>query len=191
MYAEWVAPFLEALRRKGVVAQAARDVGVPYATVYSMRDRDPDFKAAWEDALEEQYDSLEAELLDRAVNGVAEPLVHQGHITYEFERDADGNVVFISYPTGMTDKNGEPVMGTKPKIRVDEQGRPVPVTVRKKSDALLMFALKGRRKKVYAERTEVSGPDGGPVQLDDTARAARIAQLMALGQARKEHGDIA
>jgi hypothetical protein len=75
-------------------------------------------------------------------------------------------------------------------------GLPVPLTVRKHSDSLLALILKGRRKKVYAERTELTGADGGPVaQVDETAKAARVAQLMALAQRRKaeqdDFGDLA
>jgi hypothetical protein len=56
--------------------------------------------------------------------------------------------------------------------------------------------LKGRRKKVYADRTELTGADGGPVaQVDETAKAARVAQLLAVAQQRKaqqdEFGDLA
>jgi hypothetical protein len=56
------------------------------------------------------------------------------------------------------------------------------------SDSLLALLLKGRRKRVFADRTELTGADGGPARLevDDTARAARIAQLVALAQARKQ-----
>lgn len=59
------------------------------------------------------------------------------------------------------------------------------------SDALLALILKGRRKKVYAERTELTGADGGPVaQIDETAKAARVAQLLAIAQRRKaEQGE--
>jgi hypothetical protein len=191
MYPEWVAPFLASLRHQGVIAQAARDAGIGYSTAYALRERDADFAAAWTDALEESYDSLEAELLRRAVLGTAEPVVYQGQLTYELERDAAGNVVVEQYDTGTTDTDGDPVLAMRPKMMLDDKGRPVPLVVRKKSDALLMFALKGRRKKVYAERTELTGADGGPVELDDTARAARVAQLIALGQQRAEHGDIA
>jgi hypothetical protein len=58
------------------------------------------------------------------------------------------------------------------------------------SDALLALFLKGRRKKVYADRTELTGADGGPVaQVDETAKAARVAQLFALAAQRKEQQD--
>ncbi len=36
-------------------------------------------------------------------------------------------------------------------------------TERRYSDALLALILKGRRKSVYADRTELTGPGGGPV----------------------------
>lgn len=35
-------------------------------------------------------------------------------------------------------------------------------------------------------KSEVSGPDGGPVQLDDTAREARVLAIIAAASARKE-----
>jgi hypothetical protein len=61
-------------------------------------------------------------------------------------------------------------------------------TKRVYSDSLMVLLLKGRRKKVFADRTELTGADGGPARLevDDTARAARIAQLVAVAQARKQ-----
>ena len=63
-------------------------------------------------------------------------------------------------------------------------------TERVYSDALLTLLLKGRRKKVYADRTELTGADGGPVaQIDETAKAARVAQLLALAQQRKADAD--
>jgi hypothetical protein len=45
--------------------------------------------------------------------------------------------------------------------------------------------------KKYGERTamELTGADGGPVQITDTERAAKIAAILANAQARKE-GDV-
>ena len=60
-------------------------------------------------------------------------------------------------------------------------------TMREYSDTLLVFLLKGGKPDKYRERTssEISGPGGGPVQLSDTERAARIASLLALAAKRK------
>lgn len=45
--------------------------------------------------------------------------------------------------------------------------------------------------KKYGERTamELTGADGGPVQISDTERAAKIAAILATAQARKD-GDV-
>jgi hypothetical protein len=78
------------------------------------------------------------------------------------------------------------------RLLLDDNGQPIPLTVRKHSDAILALVLKGRRKKVYADRTELTGPEGGPVQqIDETAKAARLAQLMAIAQQRKDFEDLA
>lgn len=59
------------------------------------------------------------------------------------------------------------------------------------SDSLLALVLKGRRKKVYADRTELTGADGGPVATADaTQRAERAATLLKLAQARKALAEI-
>jgi hypothetical protein len=42
--------------------------------------------------------------------------------------------------------------------------------IRKYSDTLLIFMLKAARPKVYRERFEHSGPDGGPIQVDGAMR---------------------
>lgn len=177
MYPEWVAPFLASLRRQGVIAQAARDAGIGYGAVFALKDRDADFAAAWDDALEESYDTLEAEALHRALHGTPEPVVYQGQLTPVWERDGAGKVVL--------DDEGNAVQAR------NHDGSLQYLTINKKSDALLMFTLKGRRKKTYAERTEVTGANGGPVQMDDTARSARIAQIMAAAEQRAAFGDIA
>ena len=63
--------------------------------------------------------------------------------------------------------------------------------VLKKSDAMLALVLKGRRKSVYADRTEITGADGGALAVkDETTRAARIAHLLEQAQLRKIADDI-
>jgi len=48
-------------------------------------------------------------------------------------------------------------------------GERVPVTVRKYSEAALIFYLKGRRREVFGERVqqEISAPGGGPMQIQN------------------------
>lgn len=61
-------------------------------------------------------------------------------------------------------------------------------TVRKYSDSLAMFLLKGYRRRKFGDKQEVTGADGGPLALvDDTRKAARISALLALAQQRKSN----
>lgn len=62
------------------------------------------------------------------------------------------------------------------------------------SDSMLALVLKSRRKAIYSERTELTGANGAPLvdgkEMDDTAKAARIAALMSLANARKAIEDL-
>lgn len=169
----WQAAFLTHLRASGVLARACAAANVSYAVQAAARKTDADFAAAVADALEESYDALEAELLRRAVAGVEDPVVYQGTLTYL--RDAAAAA--------------DPDTGLHP-LLLDAEGNPRVLTVNKKSDSLLMFALKGRRKAYSTERTELTGADGAPVAIDSSTRAARIADLMATALKRKELDDL-
>lgn len=175
---DWKPAFLAALRELPVVAHACKAVGIDRSTAYKARDALPEFALQWEDAMEEGVDRAEQEAFRRGVVGFEEPVIDKGRLAYQYERYVD-------------DEGKE---GFRPVL--DAMGQPVPLTVRKHSDTLLGLVLKGRRKKVYADRTELTGADGGPMQtVDDTAKAARVAQLMAMAMRRKEQeqkfGDLA
>ena len=169
----WKPPFLAALREVPVIAHACKAVGIERSTAYRARETDLEFAEAWDDAVEEGIDRAEQEAFRRGVVGFEEPVIDKGRLAYQVERSVD---------PGTGEERYRP--------RLDANGQPVPLTVRKHSDALLALYLKGRRKKVYAERTELTGADGGPVaQVDETAKAARVAQLMAVAQRRKAEAD--
>lgn len=61
------------------------------------------------------------------------------------------------------------------------------------SDTLLVALLKGRKKHIYAERTELTGANGEPLggAVDDTAKAARLAAILNLAKARAALDKIA
>lgn len=65
-------------------------------------------------------------------------------------------------------------------------------TIREYSDTLAIFLLKGAKPEKYRERTamELTGANGGPVQISETERAAKVASLLAVAQARKAGDDI-
>lgn len=169
---DWKPAFLAALREVPVLRHGCDVTGVHRTTVQKAREADPEFDKAVEQAMEDGVDKAEQEAFRRAVVGFEEPVIHQGQLTLRYQHDETGQPLL--------DEQGRPVP-----VR-DEQGRPVPLTVRKHSDSLLSLVLKGRRKRVYADRTELTGADGGPVATADaTQRAARAAALLRLAEARK------
>lgn len=65
------------------------------------------------------------------------------------------------------------------------QGGKLVGTIRKYSDTLLIFLLKGARPEVYRERYNVehSGPGGGPIEVED-AREALMQEVDQLAERR-------
>jgi len=101
--------FLELLRETANVSASARRVGISRQAAYKARARSEEFREAWEDAIEEAIDALEAEARRRALEGVGEPVFYQGK----------------------------------------EVGH-----IRRYSDLLLIFLLKGRRKEVFGNKVD-------------------------------------
>lgn len=155
-----------------MVSRACAVVGVERSTAYRAAEADPTLREAWDDAMETGVDKAEQEAFRRAVEGFEEPVLDKGRLTHRYER--------------YVDEEGKEQW----RMLLDEKGQPIPLTVRKHSDALLALFLKGRRKKVYADRTELTGADGGPVAMDGTNRAARAAALLKLAEARKAIDDL-
>jgi hypothetical protein len=187
----WKPVFLAHLREMPVVTPAAEKAGVDRSTVYAARQVDPEFAAAWDSAMEAGIDRAEQEAIRRGVVGFEEPVIHQGAMAYRTERylrpvvDATGNPVMLPSGEQATEEAWRTVL--------DANGQPVPLTVRKHSDAMLGRVLAARRAAYRTSNTEVSGPNGEPLQvknLDDTARAARLAALAQLAAARKLVEDL-
>lgn len=156
--------FLRAIANGSTTVEAAAAAGLSTPTFYALRKRDADFAEAWRLALEDSTDVLEREARRRAVDGVQEPVVYQGALTPVWERDADGEPVM---------RNDKPVQARNP------DGSLRYLTTTKYSDALLAMLLKGRRKDVFSDRTEITGANGGSISMDTTERRARLAAIFA------------
>lgn len=147
--------FLTELRRHGLEATAAEHAGVSLRKVRAYSNQDDDFADAVNEALERAMDRDEAEARRRAVEGVDEPVIYQGQFTYLYEDvlDAQGNV--------QLDEHGAPLR--RPVL--DEHGNHKIATTKKYSDSLLALRLKGRRRRVYGDKTEITGAGGGPIEV--------------------------
>lgn len=156
----WHDAFLAALREVPVITRACDAVRINRSTAWRAREADPEFAEAWDDAMEAGVDKAEQEAFRRAVEGYEEPVVDKGRLAYRYER--------------YVGEDGE----EKYRTLLDDNGQPIPLTVRKHSDALLALLLKGRRKKVYADRTELTGADGGPVKQEQVVIATGVPDAL-------------
>ncbi len=182
LHRPWEKAYLASLAEHGLVMRATREAGVGQSTVWRRRKSDPDFEAAVQEAMEVAADKLEAEARRRAVFGVEEPVIYQGQPTYVYEVDAAGYPIMdtVQEERPDFDKDGKPITRLvdvkRPRRKLDANGEPVILTVRKHSDTLLALLLKGRRKGIFAERTELTGADGGPVQSQQLAVLTGVPQ---------------
>lgn len=64
--------------------------GCHVATFYLIRQREPEFAAAWEEALQIGLDRLEDEAIRRAVDGNEEPVFYQGQQVGMVRKYSDG-----------------------------------------------------------------------------------------------------
>ena len=83
--------FIDQLARIGVVAAAARAVGLSAKSAYALRKRAgaESFAAAWDAALAEGRDNATDTAIDRALNGVATPVFYRGRQIGERRRFND------------------------------------------------------------------------------------------------------
>lgn len=82
-------PFLRTLAETGKIERACRLAGISVPAARNMRKRYPSFAAAWDRALTKAEPTLEQVAVDRAVNGVAEPVYHGGQVVGHRKRYSD------------------------------------------------------------------------------------------------------
>lgn len=129
---DWRARFLKHLSQTGNITLSAEHAGVGRATVHDRRKGDEAFAAACVNALAEAADRLEGEARRRAYEGVDEPVIHHGEMCGVWV-DAKGKQV-APHTYGATF---------------------VGLTVKKYSDALLMFLLRAAKPKRFRENHKV------------------------------------
>lgn len=88
--------FIERLSKEPNVTRAAHWAGYTRQYVYELRDGDPDFAKAWNEALEESIDLCEGEMHRRAFEGTLKP-VYQGGVKVGSIREySDTLAIFLT-----------------------------------------------------------------------------------------------
>lgn len=92
---KWQKAFLAALAETGIVLHAAAAAGIQRNTAYNRRLNDPDFAAAWDEAIEDAADRLEQEARRRAYEGTDEPVFYRGEQCGAIRRYSDRLLEFL------------------------------------------------------------------------------------------------
>lgn len=74
----WKAVFLSELAASYSITHASDAAGVARSTAYEHRDRDEEFRAAWDEAVTRIDDKLEQSAMSRAIDGWDEPVFYRG-----------------------------------------------------------------------------------------------------------------
>lgn len=91
----WQPVFLKWLRRKGNVTGACDKAKIDRKWAYTVRKQDPDFAAAWDEALDEATERLELEAHRRAHDGTTEPVFYQGEMVGSVRKYSDTLLIFL------------------------------------------------------------------------------------------------
>jgi hypothetical protein len=87
--------FLKALAESGIVGVAIKAAGICRDTAYLWRKDDSDFAQAWDEALEQATEKLEAEAYRRAHDGVLKPVFQNGQEVGQIREYSNTLLIFL------------------------------------------------------------------------------------------------
>jgi hypothetical protein len=89
------AKFLKMLSEGQAVQYICEQMNLGRHTVYGWRERYPEFRKAWDEALEVSTEMLEREAFRRAHDGCDEPVFHQGQVCGYITKYSDTLLIFL------------------------------------------------------------------------------------------------
>lgn len=92
---DWIPAFLRELARTGNVSKSAKRAKVARIYVYRVRNNDPVFAQAWDEAIEVSIEFMEAEARRRAVEGYLEPQFYKGVKSGAIRKYSDTLLIFL------------------------------------------------------------------------------------------------
>lgn len=165
--------FIDWVVYSGLFYEACAKAGLATATCYEHMRCDPEFAMAYEEALAKHREKIEAAVRQRGVEGYEEPVIHGGRIQYRTEQYEDGTYV--------DEKTGEEKTRILDRLVLDENGNPIPLTVRKFSD---------RMTELYAKRHIPEYRDKVTVDQNTNLRGSlEVAERLDLKGMTREQRD--
>lgn len=169
--------FLGKVAELGCIKDAARAADISRNNHYDWMKSDPKYPARYKEALERATDAAEDEMRRRALRGVWEPNIFQGRFTYEQEE--------VEIEPAVTDKKGRVIQPAKTEWR---DVKTKPLGVYRKSDPMLMFWLRAWKPERYRKAIELSGPEGGPIEIVERLNRAHERMKKLREQEKNDAG---
>jgi hypothetical protein len=91
----WQEPFLKALAETCNVTLSARAAGISRQCAYQRKAECDEFSSAWDDAIEQAVDLLQAAAWQRAMAGTAKDVFHAGEKVGEIREYSDTLTIFF------------------------------------------------------------------------------------------------
>lgn len=158
--------FLKAYIATASLTEAAKACKIDRTLHYQWLENDPEYARAFEQARKQAGQTLEDDAVHWARVGVFEPLVYQGSFCYA-QREVklhtlpDGREVRDEQlPANPEDLAAMEIVSTR---TVTEAYGP-PLGIFRRSEGLMSRLLKAFMPDRYGDRTELTGPGGGPVE---------------------------
>lgn len=168
--------FLGKVAELGCIKDAARAADISRNNHYDWMKSDPKYPARYKEALERATDAAEDEMRRRAVIGVYEPNIFQGRFVYP--------QIEVEIEPAVLDRKGRVIQPARTEWRDKPNSKPLGVY--RKSDSLLMFWLRAWKPERYRKAIELSGPEGGPIEIVERLNAGRErARRLALEDREK------
>jgi hypothetical protein len=157
--------FLAAFSEIGVVKYAAIASKIDRKNHYRWMREDPEYPARFRQALTMATETAEDEMRRRALIGVYEPNIFQGRFVYPQEE--------VEIEPAVLDRKGRVITPARTEWR-DRPGAK-PLGIYRKSDQMLLAWLRAYKPERYrpAQSVEVTGPDGGPIEIVERLNRAR------------------
>lgn len=136
--------FLQQLGQVPSVAAACRASGIKPSTAYAKRERDPDFRREWDEAIDYAVGLAEEELYLRAVPGYSKAVWHNGKQVGEERVVSDGLLQFML-------KRHRPEYREKQQLDLNASVVTERMTRAEKDEAIRQIILRAQARKDEAE----------------------------------------
>jgi hypothetical protein len=117
----WKEIFLAELRKMPNVTAALRKANISRTWAYGEKKTDPEFSAAWDDALEASIETAEGEVYRRSVHGTLRPVFQGGVKVGSIREYSDTLLIFWL-------KSRKPEVYRDPVSRLGD-GEPIPIAI--------------------------------------------------------------